>query len=1312
MKKALKKQAALVVLSAAVAAQTGFPGYAAASVTGSWKNENGAWKFYSLDQKSYTGWVKTDRGWYYLNPEDGKMVTGWQKIGGFWYYFDTAEEGTEGRMHTGWYKNSENKWFFFDNGSGTANEGHMVIGWQWIDGYCYYFAAESSDQPGVHGGMYAGRQTPDDYPTSADGQWMQDGKPVYRPGVGFNTKTSVTGSTGSGSSGGGSSSSGGNNSGDNSDDTPSTPDTPNTPDTPDTPDAPEEYQYLLMNIPYAEFYAAEVEGNTADVDAVTSATKSKPRTGNLVAGSYHVNSDGSDISGVTFPVKIKKGTDLSKFRQITDSDSVTITVTNRGQKQETTYEGKEALFESADYAYYVLSDAPSYYKEVSVEADGNFSFGKVQGIEKNVEGVSATLSTNSSYGDYQLGFSGMPDISTDTVYGVVLHTTEGEDYGLRHLENIWLRTQLAWSAGFTTQSHSSPLSYEHYQDMMGKHLSGVTYYTSEGILEVPFTDNVYVPVKIAASLSVENAAVDGGAAGIAVTGAEFPSDYDVEYQVKNALGETVTMQYDAENGRLTWEGKLTAGSYTLTVTDKSGKYAPVSGTFTLETEAVPAAFTLTEDGWKVTKSEDASDEEFRAYLAAISSVKVDETAYAASGRGAVKIIDAMTGEIDFTAKSNNKEIFTVGQQYTLEITATGYKNKLTGTVIAAEKKPETNALEGEATVETADGKPVDGSYQAKVLVTADADGKIVSIKDNGTEPGTSNATFWNNATGMFVKLAGKTVDEIDDVEAVSMATVSSNAIKKAVKSALKKNDVSDEHQYLLMNIPYAEFYEAEVEGNEYQVDGVSSATKMKTRTGSLVGGSYHTDPEGTNIKGVIYPVRVAKGTDLSKFRQITDSDSVTITVTNRGKENTLTYEGKKALFQSEDYSYYILSEAPEYYKELTVDENGVLSFGAVQAERASVTSGVSATLQTETNYGDYQLNFNGIPSAVSDASEVYGVVLHTGEGEDYGLRHLENIWLKTNLAWSTGIVTTTHGSTLAPQHYESMMGKTITGLTYYTNNGVMDITLDGELYVPYKFNHAEFGVAGASASAGETEMTGLDAIPSAFEAEYIFTGPSGKVVDGFTVSGETITWSGTLPAGTYTLTVKDKAGKYADISASFLLSTAEIPAQAAANSEGVWSLKAVDDVSEEELAAYLSSITSVSVNGTAYAASGRDAVQIIDPNTGIINTEAKSGTEAIFVTGQKYTIEVTAAGYDNKLTFEMVAGEAPKPEGIEVEGSATVEVFGYEAKVKVTYNAESGKIEKVEDNGTEPGSNASFWQTALDKVLSRFIGKTSTLNIK
>lgn len=135
--------------------------------------------------------------------------------------------------------------------------------------------------------------------------------------------------------------------------------------------------YVLMNIPYADFYQAELT-NDVEVDAVTSATLAKTRTGSLVGGSYHVDAKGSDITGITFPVKVEDKSVLASYKQVTDTDSVTIEVTNRGQTSSTTYAGKDALFENDSYAYYVLEETPSYYKELTVE-NGEVSFGKVVG---------------------------------------------------------------------------------------------------------------------------------------------------------------------------------------------------------------------------------------------------------------------------------------------------------------------------------------------------------------------------------------------------------------------------------------------------------------------------------------------------------------------------------------------------------------------------------------------------------------------------------------------------------------------------------------------------------------------------------------------------------------------------------------------------------------------------------------------------------------------------------------------------------------------------------------------------------------------
>ena len=54
--------------------------------------------------------------------------------------------------------------------------------------------------------------------------------------------------------------------------------------------------YVQMNLPYADFYKAAGVDNASEIDAVTSATRNKTRAGNLAAGSYHVNADGTDIT--------------------------------------------------------------------------------------------------------------------------------------------------------------------------------------------------------------------------------------------------------------------------------------------------------------------------------------------------------------------------------------------------------------------------------------------------------------------------------------------------------------------------------------------------------------------------------------------------------------------------------------------------------------------------------------------------------------------------------------------------------------------------------------------------------------------------------------------------------------------------------------------------------------------------------------------------------------------------------------------------------------------------------------------------------
>lgn len=252
--------------------------------------------------------------------------------------------------------------------------------------------------------------------------------------------------------------------------------------------------YVLMNIPYDDFYKAELKKNDVKVDAFTSATKQKTRS-SLAKGSYHVNSDGSDITGVTFPVKVSDISVLKDKKQIKDNASVSITTTIKGKETTTEYKGKDALFESDSYSYYVLSEEPSYYKELTVGEDGSFTFSAIKGqsAAPETKQVQAEFKTKSNYGDYQLKFDktefkSIINIDTDTVYGAVINTTDGTTYGLCHLENIWKGYELAWSTGYTTESHGCHLNSEHFESMIGKTIDSVTYYASNGIYTLDIAD--------------------------------------------------------------------------------------------------------------------------------------------------------------------------------------------------------------------------------------------------------------------------------------------------------------------------------------------------------------------------------------------------------------------------------------------------------------------------------------------------------------------------------------------------------------------------------------------------------------------------------------------------------------------------------------------------------------------------------------------------------------------------------------------------------------------------------------------------------
>ena len=461
---------------------------------------------------------------------------------------------------------------------------------------------------------------------------------------------------------------------------------------------PQAGDYVLMNIPYADFYAAE--SNNAGTDIVTSATRQKTRS-SLASGSYHVNSNGTDISGVTFAVKVGEGDiDWSKFTRATDDSSVTITTSIKGKESTTTYTGKNALFESASYSYYVLpaGEVPTNYKELTSDSEGNLSFGAVEGKETTeLANVTADFKTSSKYGDYEIDFKNLREQMVDadgnqaTVYGAVVNAADAdgtiEGYGMRAVENIWKGKEIAWSCGLINESHGSPLSSQYYKSMMGKTIKSVTFYTSTGTYTVAMDQ--YVPVKDAdAAIKAKDASLDGANATVNAD-VTLPEGFDAAYQIDGQDVEPL-----ASNARssvsVTFDASaLKPGSHTLTAIDKSGKFADISTGFTATSSKLVASFDAA--NLKLIAANDATDEDLANYLANISKVTVNGTEYSAQGRGAVKIFNA-DGSLNLAAANQDKSlVFNANGDYQIEVEATGYTTNLRFTYTKSADKTALNA---------------------------------------------------------------------------------------------------------------------------------------------------------------------------------------------------------------------------------------------------------------------------------------------------------------------------------------------------------------------------------------------------------------------------------------------------------------------------------------------------------------------------------------------------------------------------------------------------------------------------------------------
>ena len=439
---------------------------------------------------------------------------------------------------------------------------------------------------------------------------------------------------------------------------------------------PEQYVYGTMNLPYADYYYGEL-GNKTDTtdgkisydadlagnagmraegtyDAVTSATGKKWNSmfADTTYSSEADENGGGKILGVS---GVEVAIEQSLYDQLTADakDSKTSGVLGSLFAGFTPNEDQTVV--------------PAAYKQLF--ADGTLSATITAEPEVDLTNVTPTLKTDSKYGDYQLNMDGLDLGEGNLVYGVIVKTKTG-NYGMLQLENIWKGgSKLAWSAGFKTKEvHGNSLRSTPYAATSGDTIVEISYLTSKGEYSVHLADGLYLPKKHNGTVTAESVAVAAGS--IPVTLADLPEDFSAAVSADTLTGAAYA------DGKMTFDAKsVLPGSYTITVSDESGVYAPLSTSVILTTDAMPAAYDAEKGA--VVAAKGAAADDLAAYLKNVSKVTVNDTTYEATGKRGVKIIDPTTGEIHADAETRDGAVFTKSGTYKLTVEATGYTTPLT-----------------------------------------------------------------------------------------------------------------------------------------------------------------------------------------------------------------------------------------------------------------------------------------------------------------------------------------------------------------------------------------------------------------------------------------------------------------------------------------------------------------------------------------------------------------------------------------------------------------------------------------------------------
>ena len=436
-----------------------------------------------------------------------------------------------------------------------------------------------------------------------------------------------------------------------------------------------DYIYGKLDVPYADFYYGELKElhsgtQTMDLsaadkasgmrdagryDAVTSATKNKAKR--FPTTYYEETSKTVEILGIKdTSVAIRKGLYLEAMQAIKDGKTSNNPLLEMVKKFRLNENPGQATPE-----YKILN------------GDGTLNATTTQKILDQAARVE--VETGSPWGNYLVNVQSEKIPSSDDIEGIIVKTRDGKQYGMEHLENIWLRANefsFAVKPGFV-EPHGNTVDYKRHEGLQGATITQIRYLIRNKA-DLVINTNVLCKTLLSEGqgATVNDDQFKDGVVVKPVLKTPAGSNYKLVSVKKGRTTLDKDIDYTVEGNNIVIKdtGKTGIGRYSVTYSDD--KYEDINASFILRSKYKDGEVKLVDN--KLTLPEGLSRE---AYADSIGNILIDGKRVRANNL--MKDLFNEDGSVNFALKLKGRDgketpLFTKGAAgvYTIELVSQGY----------------------------------------------------------------------------------------------------------------------------------------------------------------------------------------------------------------------------------------------------------------------------------------------------------------------------------------------------------------------------------------------------------------------------------------------------------------------------------------------------------------------------------------------------------------------------------------------------------------------------------------------------------------